>query len=323
MHTRIVHPSILPGLCCALILAAPLLRAEEGGSGHYFPGSMASFMDGVSPVESFVLRLNALDYSGSVGASREIPIGGLTVLDAAVESSAVGLSVFWRPRWGSIGDKWSFAMSATIPFVDLTVDGQVTSGPVVVGRSDSSSGLGDLVLMPVMLNYAANPDLNINLRLGLYAPTGSYETGRLANTGKNFWTVEPTVGLMYFGLQNGREASLFFGADFNQENPDTDYKSGAQVHFDGTLAQHFPLAGGLAGAGITGFWYRQVSGDSGAGATLGDFKAESNGVGPVISYMRKTGDADLLLELKWLNEFGVTNRPSGDSWFLKMMYVRK
>ena len=103
-----------------------------------------------------------------------------------------------------------------------------------------------VVLMPVLLNQNFSPDFNINYRLGAYAPTGSYEVGRLANTGKNFWTIEPTVGFMYAGQQNGRAASVFLGADYNFENEDTHYQSGTQMHIDGTLAQHFPLWGGLA-----------------------------------------------------------------------------
>ena len=46
---------------------------------------------------------------------------------------------------------------------------------------------------------------------------------------------------MFLGKENGIVGSLFFGVDFNTENPDTDYKSGLQMHLNGTLAQHFPL----------------------------------------------------------------------------------
>ncbi|MCB1789495.1 MAG: transporter [Gammaproteobacteria bacterium] len=70
---------------------------------------------------------------------------------------------------------------------------------------------------------------------------------------------EPTVAVMYFGQKNGIEASLFGGLTINQKNPDTHYKSGSQFHIDGTLAQHFPFAGGVASAGVTGYYYRQVT----------------------------------------------------------------
>jgi hypothetical protein len=79
-----------------------------------------------------------------------------------------------------------------------------------------------------MLNYKVARDFNVNFRVGVYAPTGNYQVGRLANTGKNFWTAEPTLGLMYFGQKNGFEASLFTGCDFNSENQDTNYRSGDQ-----------------------------------------------------------------------------------------------
>ena len=74
-------------------------------------------------------------------------------------------------------------------------------------------------------------------------PPATTRSGGWPTPGKNFWTIEPTLGLMYFGEKNGIEASVFVGADFNTENQDTDYQSGTQFHVDGTLAQHFPLVG--------------------------------------------------------------------------------
>ena len=209
-------------------------------------------------------------------------------------------------------------MPPFVRYVQMEVTAEVVApGGARIRRSDSESGLGDIVLMPLMLNYTVNPDLNLNFRIAAYAPTGDYKVGRLANTGKNFWTVEPTLGIIYLGKKTGIEASLFLGADFNQENPDTDYKSGTQVHLDGTLAQHFPLAGTLAGFGVSGFYYQQVSADSGDGASFGDFKARSVGAGPVFSLAGKFGDIDLIGELKWLHEFDTKNRLEGDTVFLK------
>ena len=216
-------------------------------------------------------------------------------------------------------------MSATIPYLTMDVSAKVvTTGPgggtIAVKRSDSESGLGDVVLIPLMLNYNFDPDFNVNFRTTLYAPTGDYEVGRLANTGKNFWTVEPTLALMYLGRKNGREASLFFGASFNEENSDTNYKSGTQVHADGTLAQHFPAFGGLMGAGVSAYYYRQVTGDSGSGANFGDFKGKSVGVGPVVSYASKVAAHDVIAEFKWLHETETENRLTGDILWLKVVF---
>jgi hypothetical protein len=323
VFNSLCNDRLLAGLTLLLLFLMLLpfnAVAEEGGSGHYFPGSMSSFMDGVSATEVFISRLNVIDYDGSFGARREVPIAGLTVLDVDVDLRAYGLTFFWRPSWGGLSEKWSYGMSTTIPFVDLTVSGSVRADEGEIQRIDNDSGLGDVFLIPVMFNYHHSADLNASFRVGFYAPTGSYQAGQLANTGKNFWTIEPTASLIYFGLKNGREASVFLGVDINKKNSATNYKSGTQAHIEGTLAQHLPLWGGLAGFGITGFWYHQLSGDSGVGANLGSFKARANGIGPTISFNKKLSEKYLLIgEFKWLHEFSNKRRPEGNTLFLKVM----
>lgn len=310
----------------AIIFGASLssnIRAEEGGSGHYQPGAMSSFIDSVPPKETFVTRFNFLNYQGNYSQGQPLPIAGLRAVGVDAESTAAGFTFLWRPPVCLWDEDWSYAMSATIPhaWVEVTANAQlsVPGAPPAVQRTDSLSGLGDIVLMPLMLNYRVNPDFNVNFRVGAYAPTGRYEVGRLANTGKNFWTVEPTLGLMYLGQKNGIEASLFLGSDFNWENPDTDYKSGTQVHADGTLAQHFPLWGGFVGVGVNGFWYEQVTGDSGSGAKFGDFKGRTAGLGPVLSYATKIDGKDVIAEVKWLHEMETRRRLEGDYIWLKAL----
>lgn len=306
------------------MLPGGFARAEEGGSGHYLPGSMSSFIDGVPLTETFLLRLNVVRYKGSSDVGKTLPFAGVGALGVEATSWAYGLTALWRPPV-ELGERWSYAMSATVPFVDMDISAAATAalpGGLAggVSRFSSTTALGDIVLMPLMLNYNVNPDFNVNFRVGLYAPTGSYQVGRLANTGKNFWTIEPTVGLMYFGKKNGIEGSLFLGADFNQENKDTHYKSGTQAHLDGTLAQHFPMAGGLGGAGLSAYYYEQVGADSGSGATLGAFKGKTAGIGPVLSYAGKLGQQDTVVELKWLHETAAENRLRGDIVWLKAVF---
>lgn len=309
-------------MAMGLLFIPQLTPAEEGGSGHYMPGSMSSFIDGVPTEPTFITRFNYIYYNGDTDINRSIPIAGMTALDVNAESSAYGLTLLWAPDW-NLGKNWHYAMSATIPWVTIEVTADVMTSPgdntLTERRSGKEDGIGDIILMPLMFDYNINPDLNTNFRLAVYAPTGSYEVGRLANTGKNFWTIEPTAAFMYFGQKNGREASLFLGVDFNTENKDTQYTSGVQAHLDGTLAQHFPLWGGLAGGGLTGFWYQQLSGDSGEGANFGDFKATAYGLGPVLSYASKFAGRDIIAELKWLHEFENKNRLEGDTLFFKIL----
>ena len=311
MHKTNTFINILKSSLYTLILSSSILIAEEGGSGHYLPGSMASFMDGVASEPTFLLRANYIYYDGK--ADGAVPLGGNHVVDMEAISNVLGLTAFWAPEWGLIDENWNFAMSATIPVVNMKVDGDIGSR----GLSDELTAIGDILLMPIMFNYKVNDDFNINSRVAFYAPTGDYEIGRLANTGKNFWTIEPTIGFMYFGKKNGREASVFLGADFNEKNDATDYKSGTQVHIDSTFAQHFPFENGLAGVGVTAYYYKQVTDDSGSGATLGAFRAKAAGVGPVLSYVSHSGK--ILAELKYINDFKNERRLKGDTFFFKII----
>ena len=315
----------------ALACGPQVAVAEEGGSGHYFPGSISDFADSVPASPTFIVRYNQIYYSGAAGANKAIPIGGTTALGLVATSWGEGLTLVWRPSI-DMGKHWSYAMSATIPFLQMSVSasavvpiptGNGTSLLTTVARTGTRNTLGDVVLMPLMINYAVNPNFSINGRAAVYVPTGDYGVGRLANTGKNYTTLEPELGLQYFGQKNGHEAVLYTGFDFNTINSATQYHSGTQFHLDGTLAQHLPLLKGLAGIGVNPFYYTQLTGDSGTGATLGQFKGTTVGIGPVLSYMKpkvKNGHVDFIADLKWLNEFYTKNRLQGNTVFIKILF---
>ncbi len=85
-----------------LALSPTPATAGEGGTGHYVPGTISSFMDGVSPAPVFIARINAIVYDGEFGAGRDVPIAGRIVAGAVVDSEALGFTFFWRPAWGTI-----------------------------------------------------------------------------------------------------------------------------------------------------------------------------------------------------------------------------
>ena len=126
---------LIAGVCWL----AGSVAAEEGGSGHYLPGSMSSFVDGVPLKETFIVRANVVNYNGNINASKPLPIGGRTTLGADATSWAYGLSLLWRPPV-EIGKDWSYAMSATIPYVvtDVSADVEAAAGNVSSAVSRSS-----------------------------------------------------------------------------------------------------------------------------------------------------------------------------------------
>lgn len=304
------------------------LRAEEGGSGHYMPGATASFADVLPDREAVVYVNVSTYYTGSADASKSFPMGRFTLdvvgnIDATVYANTSFL-VYQTP-WKIFGGRYGAGLA--IPYYDMevTADVTATANNVTTTRSltDKTSGLGDIMLMPVILGWKKG-DVSYGTSLGLYAPTGEYEKGALANPGKNYWTLEPSVFVSWLSSTIGTEVTTFLGYDISTKNEDTDYQSGEVVHLDTTVAQHLPLFGGFAGVGANAFYYKQVTGDSGDGAVLGGFEGQTMGIGPVLSYTTKIGQAkttDLVMEVKWLPESDVEGRLEGDIIWAKVALV--
>jgi hypothetical protein len=314
---------LLTSITCALALTATS-RAEEGGSGHYSPGQTASFIDQLPGYPSIAVVNYFTYYTGDAGGSRSLPLGGNLAANAKATAYVDTVAVIYETPVRLLGG--NYAPGLAIPFGSMTVEGDITAaGPRGRERSgqarDTSSGLGDITLYPFMLGWTNGPDLKYDVRLGVYAPSGEYEKGALANLGKNFWTFEPALSISWLSSKIGTEVTLFAGMDFNTENTATDYETGIQLHLDGTVAQHLPLFGGFVGVGANGFYYQQITGDSGSGAVLGSFEGRTVGVGPVLSYMHKIGKSTLAAELKWLPELDVDHRMKGDWIWFKLAFI--
>jgi hypothetical protein len=299
----------------ALVVVAlvPLLpaRGEEGGSGHYSPGSTASFLDAI-PGQPGLAITNMFLYR-PVSANARMPIAGIVTDHLDGNLFADSLVAIYRTPLELL--EGNLAFGGALPVVWLDVD--ATAG----GRSasENGSGIGDLLLYPFLLGWTRlGGDLQYDVRLGVYVPTGKYDVGSLANLGKNYWTFEPGVALFYRSGKPGLQASAYVAVDFNTNNGATDYQTGTQFHVDATLAEHFAVLGGLLGAGAGAFYYQQIGGDSGTGATLGDFKGRTIGIGPVVSYATNLGGLDAAVELKWLPEVDVKNRIQGDFFWIKL-----
>jgi hypothetical protein len=142
----------------------------------------------------------------------------------------------------------------------------------------------------------------------LGVPVGSYDVGRLANIGTNHWSADAGGGYTYLNNETGREFSVTAGFTYNFENPDTDYRNGNSLHLDWGASQFLSERWHV---GLVGYFYRQVTGDSGSGARLGDFESRVGGIGPQAGYLFKMGKRQAYLNLKGYKEFDAKNRPEG------------
>lgn len=300
-----------------LLLSIITVRAEEGGAGHYAPGSFASFIDALPDKPSVAVFNYFAYYNGNANASRPIPIAGQIGLNVDATSYADSFGAFWVTPVKILGG--DYATGVAIPFVWNSVTAKVQVGGNSVSRTGNADGLGDIEFFPVTMGWSAiSNDLHIDFYGGIYAPSGSYDKNQLANQGLGYWTFEPGVLVSYLGQQNGFEATTYIGYDINTENTTTKYQSGEEFHIDATVAQHFPLGNGFAGIGANGFYLQQTTGDSGSGAKLGGFEQMTAGVGPVLSYAHEFSKCAFAAEVKWLPQLATDNTLKGNFIWFKM-----
>ena len=173
---------------------------------------------------------------------------------------------------------------------------------------DNVTGLGDISLLPAAF-YWNNGNWYYNLYENIVAPTGKYDVNDNVNVGRNYWSFDTVFAVTNLNMTTGRDFSLVAGYMINTENDATDYKTGHELHVDVMLNQFFSEEFAL---GLHGYYYRQVTGDSGSGAILGDFKGESYAIGPSFLWMPKSGGGKFSVTGTWLHDLHATDRLEGD-----------
>lgn len=285
-----------------LLLLPVCATAGEGGYSNYVPGFYGDLALAVEPPKGLSIRNDLYSYSADGSESVR---SGLVEVDAELDLLFNYLSFLYNPGIDVLGAH--MALSATVVVGNIDINASVKAGPLTVKAEDEHTGMGDLTLGTYF--YWNRDKYHFAWANYLVMPTGSYDVDNLANTGLNYWTIETDFMTTYLDMDKGRDYSIVVGYGYNTENDDTDYKTGDEVHIDIVLNQFLSESFGV---GINAFFFRQLSGDSGDGAVLGDFKGEASGIGPVVYYTKKIGGSEVYFSVKWLKEFDVKNRLEGD-----------
>lgn len=181
-----------------------------------------------------------------------------------------------------------------------------------MGVSDHDANLGDIAITPLLGWHEG--DFHWMLAPSLFAPTGHYDRGDLANVGKNHWAIDLSAGFTWLTTKTGQEVSVFAGYTVNFENHATDYETGDEVHVELALIQHLPF--GLS-IGAVAYYYDQVTDDrGGASDLLGGFQGRVFGAGPMLGWMFPLGTKQASLSARWYREWGAENRLEGDIGFV-------
>jgi hypothetical protein len=296
-------------LCLALMTATAALvcpgkaLAVEGAMSPYLKG-LGGFMSGILPPHEGTYVNNF--YYGFDGEAGNNVRNGVVELNVDISLDAYLLQGLFVTDAKILGGTYAFGVIVDYVWAGLDAD---LTGPLgnTLSISLTSDGISDSFAYPIMLGWH-DGNWHWNAAIGVLLPTGEYEQGQL-NVGKNIWALIPQAAITYFDPESGWDISAAAAYVTMSRNDATDYQSGDIVHLDWAIGLHLDEAWEV---GVAGNFVHQISGDSGTGARLGSFKAESIGIGPAVSYSTKIGEMPLSLSAKWEHDIHAERTFEGD-----------
>jgi hypothetical protein len=308
MKTRIILT--LVGLT---VLAFTVTRAfaVEGGLGRPISGmSIAPYAGVVPPEPGFAVATGETYYEGSIGGGRTVPIAGLLVANVDMKASFTPIALLYI--WPTPTKEWNFASAISFPLAWLEVEANVSLGRLSVRKTDSTFGLFDLVFTPIVASHHFSQTDHLAFSFTFWAPTGSFETGKLVNLSLNNWTFIPGVAYTKIIPEGNIELTGIWQMEFYTENPATHFQNGILSDLEVLAIKRFK--GGF-GIGFVESWIQQVTDDGGATAdVLNGFVGRAFGIGPIVTYSTKLGKSHLDLSARWIHDFDTTKRVEGDGF---------
>ena len=277
--------------------------AGEGASSSYFPGTYGDYAVATAPSQGWTYVNYNLFYSADVDRAvlQSRLNAGLDTF-AYINMSAL-IYAFEEPVLGM-----QFAIGGFVQIGYADLDTTVTGPFGAFATDDSETDLGDITLLPASF-YWNSGNWHFNLYELVVTPTGQYDVDNNVNLGRNYWSFDTVFAVTNLNMETGREFSLVSGYMLNGENDDTDYQTGNELHVDAMfnqfLSDHFAI-------GLHGYYYKQLQGDSGSGAILGDFKGESYGIGPSFLWIPKSTGGKFSVIGSWLHDLHASNRLESD-----------
>ncbi len=291
----------------ALLVPAPVL-AVEGGTSPY-PKGFGGLMSGQVPDPGSYVSYIFYYFHGSADA---VPRGGITEFDSGMHADLNLFQGSWFTDVPSLGGR--YGASLALDYLDTGLNATLALPGGAERAKLKTAGMSDSFFSPVILGWDSG-DWHWNTDLLILIPTGPYHTSQHLNVGKNIWAFMPQIAVTWFDSKSGWDVSGQLTYVTMTRNQATDYQSGDILHFDWGTGLHFGARQEWE-IGVTGSVMDQLGNDSGRGAVLGPFKAQSFGVGPAITWHTQAGHVPFSFTGKWESDFSSRNAMGGDVFMI-------
>lgn len=303
--SRFIYQSFVAlSLAVFLFLIGVRAEAAEGGSSHYLPGTVGDALIAAVPAPGLAVSNTVFMQSGDLGTTL---LGGQVDFNLDLDLVLNLVSAIYTFETPFLGGRYSIGTAIPFGYLDINAELRLP-GIGTFDDSDSSFDISDVAFIPLQLNWNVGA-FSFKFAEVIIAPTGGYDVNETANLGTNYWSFDTVTAVTWFDPGKGIEISIAPGIQVNTENDDTNYKTGKEFHVDFTVNQFLSETFSI---GLRGYYYRQISGDSGSGATLGDYKSESLGIGPGFLWIPEFGGGNLTILAKWMHDVTADNRFESD-----------
>ena len=303
------------GFCALLFVAgfAEIAKAAESAVGVYLLGARGP-MAGFTPPPGVYFQDDTYFYDGKISGGRSLPFGGLLVANVSATTWMNLPTTMWVTPAKILGGDLAF--SATVPtFGEPRVNASLLVnsprlGPIGANVTDARVNLSDFLVSSFLGWHSGN--FHWQLGVSGVIPSGSYVTGQLSNASLNRPAVDVFGTLTWLDPAIGVDLSMAMGVTFNQVNRATDYKTGDEFHLEWAASKYITKELTI---GLVGYFYQQLTADSGTGAKLGAFEGRVIALGGTVGYTFEVGKLPISTRIKVYREFDVQNRMEGTAGY--------
>jgi len=174
-------------------------------------------------------------------------------------------------------------------------------------------GVGDLYVQPVNLGWHLT-QADVTVGLGVYAPTGRYDSGASDNTGLGMWSFELMGGTtVFFDKAKTLSVSALAAFETHTEKEGSDVKVGNLLTVEGGLGKSFFGGAGIIGGAYVAQWKLSEDRLSSNPTITLPHKARSFAVGPELGLpVPLNKKVVALVRARYLWEMGARSTSEGN-----------
>src|SRR5215813_7043321 len=303
----------------AAALSSTATWADNGGVGFWLPGGMGS-LAAVPGQPGWSLSTLYVHLDATAGGGKELQNNASIVVGLHARADAFAVMPSYTFATPVLGGQLTVGVAAAPGNVGVGINATLTGprGNQISGAaSDERTTLTDVYYLSTLKwNQGVN---NFMWYVLGNIPSGTYDSTRLANLSPGYTAVDSGIGYTYLNPATGHELSAVAGFTYNGMNDALQYRNGVDFHFDWAVSQFVSKS---VHVGLAGYVYQQVTGDSGVGAKLDEFKGHSVGIGPQIGVFFPAWEGYMgYLNLRGYWDVVTENRPTTQTFMATLSFA--